>query len=118
MSIGETPPKVNVEYPPELLDDTDDTNFVPAPCQVACPIGTDAPSYIGYIWEDRIEEAYEAITATNPFSSICEPSTAFKKNSCFFCSFEMASSGSGNYIQKYTMKLVRFAYRDYYRFQK
>jgi NADPH-dependent glutamate synthase beta subunit-like oxidoreductase len=71
MSIGETPPKVNVEYPPELLDDTDDTNFVPAPCQVACPIGTDAPSYIGYIWEDRIEEAYEAITATNPFSSIC-----------------------------------------------
>ncbi len=54
-----------------LKDDRGDTHFVPAPCQVACPIGTDAPSYIAYIWEGRIEEAYEAITATNPFSSIC-----------------------------------------------
>ena len=42
-----------------------------APCQVACPIGTDAPSYIAYIWEGKIEEAFEAITATNPFSSVC-----------------------------------------------
>ena len=71
MSAGEVPQRQNVEYPPELLDDTDDTNFVPAPCQVACPIGTDAPSYIGYIWENKVEEAFEAITATNPFSSIC-----------------------------------------------
>ena len=52
-------------------DDTGDTNFVPAPCQVACPIGTDAPSYLAYIWEGKIEEAFEAITATNPFSSVC-----------------------------------------------
>jgi NADPH-dependent glutamate synthase beta subunit-like oxidoreductase len=52
-------------------DDSADTHFVPAPCQVACPIGTDAPSYIGYIWEGKLEEAFEAITATNPFSSIC-----------------------------------------------
>ena len=52
-------------------DDVPDVNFVPAPCQVVCPIGTDAPSYIAYIWEDKIEEAFEAITATNPFSSIC-----------------------------------------------
>ena len=71
MSVQETPPRANVEVPPELLDDADDTHFVPAPCQVACPIGTDAPSYIAYIWENRIEEAFEAITATNPFSSIC-----------------------------------------------
>lgn len=55
----------------ELHDDSDDVNFVPAPCQVACPIGTDAPSYIAYIWEGKLEEAFEAITATNPFSSIC-----------------------------------------------
>ena len=55
----------------ELPDDTDDTHFVPAPCQIACPIGTDAPSYIAYIWEKKFEEAFEAITATNPFSSIC-----------------------------------------------
>jgi NADPH-dependent glutamate synthase beta subunit-like oxidoreductase len=48
-----------------------DAHFVPAPCQVACPVGTDAPSYIAYIWEGRLAEALEAITATNPFSSIC-----------------------------------------------
>jgi NADPH-dependent glutamate synthase beta subunit-like oxidoreductase len=64
----ETPP-----VPPELAprDDVNDTHFVPAPCQVACPIGTDAPSYIAYIWEGKLEEAFEAITATNPFSSVC-----------------------------------------------
>ncbi len=55
----------------ELPDDTGDIHFVPAPCQVACPVGTDAPSYIAYIWERKFEEAFEAITATNPFSSIC-----------------------------------------------
>ena len=57
--------------PPEYTDDTDDRHFVPAPCQVACPVGTDAPSYLAYIWEGKIKEAFEAITATNPFSSIC-----------------------------------------------
>ncbi len=63
-----TPP-----VPPELApkDDVGDIHFVPAPCQVACPVGTDAPSYIAYIWEGKIEEAFEAITATNPFSSVC-----------------------------------------------
>jgi NADPH-dependent glutamate synthase beta subunit-like oxidoreductase len=57
--------------PPEYRDDTADAHYVPAPCQVACPVGTDAPSYLAYIWEGRYEEAFEAITATNPFSSIC-----------------------------------------------
>ncbi len=57
--------------PEGFADDVPDAHFVPAPCQVACPIGTDAPSYLAYIWEDKIEEAFEAITATNPFSSIC-----------------------------------------------
>jgi NADPH-dependent glutamate synthase beta subunit-like oxidoreductase len=61
------PPKV----PAGFKDDGQDPHFVAAPCQVACPVGTDAPSYIGYIWEDKPEEAFEAITATNPFSSIC-----------------------------------------------
>lgn len=60
-----------IDAPPEFADDVADVNFVPAPCQVACPIGTDAPSYIAYIWEGKIEQAFEAITATNPFSSIC-----------------------------------------------
>ncbi len=57
--------------PEGFKDDVALEHYVPAPCQVACPIGTDAPSYIGYIWEGKIEEAFEAITATNPFSSIC-----------------------------------------------
>ncbi len=57
--------------PPGFCDDTTDRHFVPAPCQVACPVGTDAPSYIAYIWEKQTEDAFEAITATNPFSSIC-----------------------------------------------
>jgi len=59
------------EAPPEYRDDTADIHYVPAPCQVACPVGTDAPSYLAYIWEGKYEEAFEAITATNPFSSIC-----------------------------------------------
>lgn len=57
--------------PEELADDTSDKHYVPAPCQIACPVGTDAPSYIGYIWAGKFDEAFEAITATNPFSSIC-----------------------------------------------
>ena len=57
--------------PPGLSDDTADSHYVPAPCQVACPVGTDAPSYIGFIWEKKYSEAFEAITATNPLSSIC-----------------------------------------------
>lgn len=59
------------DAPPDYEDHTADKHYVPAPCQVACPIGTDAPSYIGYIWEEKWAEAFEAITATNPFSSIC-----------------------------------------------
>jgi NADPH-dependent glutamate synthase beta subunit-like oxidoreductase len=57
--------------PATYPDDVADKHFVPAPCQVACPIGTDAPSYLAYIWEGKVEEAFEAITASNPFSSIC-----------------------------------------------
>jgi NADPH-dependent glutamate synthase beta subunit-like oxidoreductase len=59
------------EAPPDYEDHAVDEHFVPAPCQVACPVGTDAPSYLAYIWEEKWEEAFEAITATNPFSSIC-----------------------------------------------
>ena len=59
------------DFEVELADDTGDHHFVPAPCQIACPVGTDAPSYIAYIWEGKFDEAFEAITSTNPFSSIC-----------------------------------------------
>ena len=59
------------QAPSGFADDSGGTHFVPAPCQVACPVGTDAPSYIALIWEEKYAEAFEAITATNPFSSIC-----------------------------------------------
>ncbi len=59
------------DAPPDYEDHARESHFVPAPCQVACPVGTDAPSYLAYIWEEKWPEAFEAITATNPFSSIC-----------------------------------------------
>lgn len=46
-------------------------HYVPPPCQVACPIGTDVGSYVGLIWSGDTEGALEAITATNPMSAIC-----------------------------------------------
>lgn len=61
----------SVTATPDLKDDVNDLHYVPAPCQVACPVGTDAPSYIGYVWEGENEKALEAINATNPFSAIC-----------------------------------------------
>lgn len=61
----------NTHAPAEYHDDVDDMHYVPAPCQVACPVGTDVPSYLAFIWEQKWEQAFEAITATNPFSSIC-----------------------------------------------
>ena len=71
MKQSEADYQFSVTATPDLDDDTRDIHFVPAPCQVACPIGTDAPSYIAYVWEGKNEEAMEAITATNPFSAIC-----------------------------------------------
>lgn len=46
-------------------------HYVPPPCQVACPIGTDVGSYVGLIWDNNKEGALEAITATNPLSAVC-----------------------------------------------
>jgi len=57
--------------PEELIDEYQDLIWIPAPCQKTCPVGTDVPSYVGLIWEERFGEAIEAITATNPFSSVC-----------------------------------------------
>ena len=46
-------------------------HYVPPPCQVACPIGTDVASYVGLIWENDKAGALEAIPATNPLSAVC-----------------------------------------------
>ncbi|MHB0871583.1 MAG: FAD-dependent oxidoreductase, partial [Chloroflexota bacterium] len=45
--------------------------LVYARCSNACPAGQDVPKYVGLIAEGKIEEAYQVITETNPFPSIC-----------------------------------------------
>jgi NADPH-dependent glutamate synthase beta subunit-like oxidoreductase len=60
------PQKATVNYSAELLADLD----LP-PCQAACPVGTDIPSYAALIWDGNLEAAMQTIMATNPFSTIC-----------------------------------------------
>jgi len=42
-----------------------------APCQEACPAGTDAGRYVGLIAQGRYDEAYEVAAEVNPFPSVC-----------------------------------------------
>jgi NADPH-dependent glutamate synthase beta subunit-like oxidoreductase len=42
-----------------------------APCQVACPAGTDAGRYVGLISAGRYDEAYQVAAEVNPFPSVC-----------------------------------------------
>ncbi|CAA6604491.1 FAD-dependent pyridine nucleotide-disulfide oxidoreductase [Rhodospirillaceae bacterium LM-1] len=50
-------------------------NFDPSnpasPCQAACPVGTDVPAYLDAIWRGDFKRAFEVITHSNPFASIC-----------------------------------------------
>jgi NADH-quinone oxidoreductase subunit F len=45
--------------------------LVGAPCQAACPLGTEAWRYIAQIARGRYEEAYGVIREANPFPSVC-----------------------------------------------
>ncbi len=42
-----------------------------APCQVACPAGTDAGRYVGLVAEGRYDDAYAVAAEVNPFPSVC-----------------------------------------------
>ena len=42
-----------------------------APCQAACPAGTDAGRYVGLIAEGRYDDAYAVAAEVNPFPSVC-----------------------------------------------
>jgi NADH-quinone oxidoreductase subunit F len=42
-----------------------------APCQSACPLGTEAWRYVAHITRGEYDEAYRAIRAANPFPSVC-----------------------------------------------
>jgi len=42
-----------------------------SPCQLACPLGTEAWRYVAHIARGEYEEAYVAIRESNPFPSVC-----------------------------------------------
>jgi len=41
------------------------------PCQAGCPVHTDAGRYARLVAEGRYDEAFDVITRTNPFPSVC-----------------------------------------------
>ena len=45
--------------------------LVGAPCQSACPVGTEAWRYIAHIARGEYEKAYKVIREFNPFPSVC-----------------------------------------------
>lgn len=62
---------VRAADPVEPYDEYLDSDFTPAPCQQGCPLGTDIPSYVGFIAQDRVEDAFEVISEHNPFPATC-----------------------------------------------
>lgn len=42
-----------------------------APCQAACPAGTDAGRYVGLVAQGRFDDAYAVAAEVNPFPSVC-----------------------------------------------
>jgi len=47
------------------------SELVGAPCQNACPVGTEAWRYVALIEKGEYEEAYRVIREPNPFPSVC-----------------------------------------------
>ncbi|MHC1729677.1 MAG: FAD-dependent oxidoreductase [Syntrophobacteraceae bacterium] len=64
-------PKAENLLTQEHYDEYHEPDHIPAPCQRGCPVGTDIPSYVGLIAQGRLKEAFEVISANNPFSTIC-----------------------------------------------
>jgi NADH-quinone oxidoreductase subunit F len=63
------------EYERHIIDKRCDAfvckELVGAPCQAACPIGTEAWRYVAHLARGEFEQAYRVIRETNPFPSIC-----------------------------------------------
>jgi len=63
------------EYERHVVDKRCDAfvcnDLVGAPCQAACPLGTEAWRYVALIEKGDIEEAYRVIREPNPLPSIC-----------------------------------------------
>lgn len=45
--------------------------LTPAPCQNACPVGIDVPSYVALIALGRFQESLDLIRKDNPFPAVC-----------------------------------------------
>lgn len=41
------------------------------PCQKACPLGNDIPSFIKFVKEDNLKEAFNVLTQTTVLGAIC-----------------------------------------------
>jgi NADH-quinone oxidoreductase subunit F len=63
------------EYRRHIVDGRCDAfvcrDLVGAPCQSACPVGTEAWRYVAHIAAGEYEQAYLAIREHNPFPSVC-----------------------------------------------
>jgi NADPH-dependent glutamate synthase beta subunit-like oxidoreductase/NAD-dependent dihydropyrimidine dehydrogenase PreA subunit len=51
--------------------DAEETDRLFAPCQEACPVGTDAGRYVALVGEGRYAEALGVAAEYNPFPSVC-----------------------------------------------
>jgi len=63
------------EYERHIVEKTCDAfvckELVGAPCQTACPLGTEAWRYVAHIANGEYESAYKVIRQANPFPSVC-----------------------------------------------
>ncbi len=63
------------EYERHVIDGVCDAHvckgLTGAPCQSACPVGTEAWRYAALIAQGEYEEAYRVIRKSNPFPSVC-----------------------------------------------
>ncbi|HET57618.1 MAG TPA: hydrogenase [Deltaproteobacteria bacterium] len=47
------------------------TALFKSPCQNACPVGMDVPSYLALVRAGRFDDAYKILLRTNPFPAVC-----------------------------------------------
>jgi NADH-quinone oxidoreductase subunit F len=63
------------EYRRHIIDKSCDAflckKLVGAPCQSACPLGTEAWRYVAYLAQGEYEKAYQVIREANPLPSVC-----------------------------------------------
>jgi len=63
------------EYERHIIDKRCDafvcSDLVGAPCQAACPLGTEAWRYVAHIARGEYDRAYHVIREANPFPSVC-----------------------------------------------